>query len=101
MSVAKSQADAARYKAQQDWLKELLHLKESKDPAGIYLLNALLQGGYAPLMNASGKVSFPLGIGFSGSWSSYPVPRANSFSGGGSPIDSYDPSNVHLGQPHK
>lgn len=96
---AKSKADAARAKATQNWLNELLGLKKKHDPGATYLFNALIQGGYAPLMQYSGKGGIgPLNFG--GSWTSMINPGSLNLQPMSSEQVGNTATQVHLGQPH-
>lgn len=76
MVIAKAKADAARAEAQQAWLNELIGYKKSKDPAAIYLFNALVQGGYAPLQSMSVSGGFGPGK-VSSQWNQVIVPGSS------------------------
>lgn len=73
--VFNSDMQIAKDKATKGWLEYLGRLAKSKDPASVWLYNAMIQGGYAPLLSKSLSGGM-FGVNGSGSWNNYPVPGA-------------------------
>lgn len=61
--------------ATKEWLDYLGRLAKSKDPASVWLYNALIQGGYAPLLSKS-MSGGAFGVNGAGSWNGFPVPNS-------------------------
>lgn len=100
--VSRSSAETLRAKYLKNWLTYLQNLEKKGDPGATYLLNALLQGGYAPLMNTS--INGGLGpFKGSGSWSTLVTPGVEQpLQKIGEGIGStYDPSNPFSWQNQK
>lgn len=73
--VFTSDMQIAKDKATKEWLDYLGRLAKSKDPASVWLYNAMIQGGYAPLLSKSLSGGM-FGVNGSGSWNNYSVPGA-------------------------
>lgn len=64
---------ALKAQVSKDWIAYLDKLRKSNDPASVYLFNAIVQGGYAPLMGTSLSGGI-FGVNGSGSFQSLITP---------------------------
>lgn len=91
-NIFKADYDIAKSQASKDWLNYLDRLRKKKDPASVWLFNALIQGGYAPLLNKSVSGG-AFGVNGAGSWTNFPIPG----SGGGLDIIPKEGTNKGVG----